>query len=279
LILMARGRYEKAKRGDLAPNEMVRIGVPAEERRKVWLRFSGAQKRMDMYTTLYDDLLKLALGAEGSPENAAARRQIDLDLPRTFPLHQELSTPEGTTALRNVLLAYSVRNSAVGYCQSMNFIAALFLLHVPEKPAFWLLTTLIEEILPPKYFDEGKVSCSPSQATHIPLPCPSPCPALPADRSACLPLTSLCVCARARARACVSLKVAGEGSMSGVLVDLRVCEELLATLVPAAAAHLGELDAWTYGLRGMLTQWFMMLFVTALPLETTCRACDDSIVG
>ena len=61
--------------------------------------------------------------------------------------------------------------------------------------------------------------------------------------------------------------------MSGVRVDLRVCEELIATLIPAVGTHLAELDAWTYGLRGMLTQWFMMLFVTALPLETTCRAC------
>jgi hypothetical protein len=43
--------------------------------------------------------------------------QIELDLPRTFPRHAWLASPEGQDALRAVLTAYTGHNSAVGYCQ------------------------------------------------------------------------------------------------------------------------------------------------------------------
>lgn len=39
------------------------------------------------------------------------------DLPRTFPCHPWLDTPEGQASLRRVLVAYSFRDSDVGYCQ------------------------------------------------------------------------------------------------------------------------------------------------------------------
>lgn len=39
------------------------------------------------------------------------------DLPRTFPGHPWLDSPDGHSALRRVLVAYSFRDSDVGYCQ------------------------------------------------------------------------------------------------------------------------------------------------------------------
>lgn len=39
------------------------------------------------------------------------------DLPRTFPGHPWLDTPEGHASLRRVLVGYSFRDSDVGYCQ------------------------------------------------------------------------------------------------------------------------------------------------------------------
>ena len=55
------------------------------------------------------------------------RKQIDKDLPRTFPGHPLLDGI-GRDALRRVLCAYALHNPAVGYCQGMNFLAALLLL-------------------------------------------------------------------------------------------------------------------------------------------------------
>lgn len=39
------------------------------------------------------------------------------DLPRTFPGHPWLDTPEKQASLRRILVAYSFRDSDVGYCQ------------------------------------------------------------------------------------------------------------------------------------------------------------------
>ena len=45
----------------------------------------------------------------------------------------------GQGALRRVLCAYSYYDREVGYCQGMNFIAAMFITIMPEKEAFWML--------------------------------------------------------------------------------------------------------------------------------------------
>ena len=69
--------------------------------------------------------------------------------------HAALGTQTGLGQLREVLVAYSVRNSSVGYCQSMNFIAALLLLFVDAEPAFWMLANLVERLLPAQYYEPG----------------------------------------------------------------------------------------------------------------------------
>ncbi|MFQ6646826.1 hypothetical protein Gotur_019763, partial [Gossypium turneri] len=58
------------------------------------------------------------------------------DLPRTFPGHPALDD-DGRNALRRLLTAYARHNPSVGYCQAMNFFAALLLLLMPEENAFW----------------------------------------------------------------------------------------------------------------------------------------------
>ncbi|KAD1326113.1 hypothetical protein E3N88_43017 [Mikania micrantha] len=71
-----------------------------------------------------------------------------MDLPRTFPGHPWLDTPEGHASLRRVLVGYSFRDSDVGYCQGLNYVAALLLLVMKtEEDAFWMLAVLLENVL------------------------------------------------------------------------------------------------------------------------------------
>ena len=45
----------------------------------------------------------------------------------------------GQASLRRVLRAYNIYDSDVGYCQGMNFIAAMFITYMSEEEAFWML--------------------------------------------------------------------------------------------------------------------------------------------
>lgn len=70
-----------------------------------------------------------------------------------MPTNQHFQKEEGIDALRCVLLAYSERNKILGYCQSMNFIAAILLLHMECDDVFWCLAAIVEDILPKNWFD------------------------------------------------------------------------------------------------------------------------------
>mmetsp|Transcript_45431 Transcript_45431/g.95345 ORF Transcript_45431/g.95345 Transcript_45431/m.95345 type:complete len:729 (+) Transcript_45431:77-2263(+) len=52
---------------------------------------------------------------------------------------------QGRGMLRRILRAYSVYDSEVGYSQGMNFVAATFLMFLPEEEAFWLLVVVMNE--------------------------------------------------------------------------------------------------------------------------------------
>lgn len=69
------------------------------------------------------------------------------DLPRTFPANRWVAAAAGQAALRRVLLAYSVHAPGVGYCQGMNYLAAMALLALAcaEEGAFWVLAAMIDD--------------------------------------------------------------------------------------------------------------------------------------
>ncbi|XP_054797224.1 uncharacterized protein LOC129302396 [Prosopis cineraria] len=124
--------------------KLIRRGIPPSLRPKVWFSLSGAaKKKSTVPESYYDDLTKAV-----EEKVTAATRQIDHDLPRTFPGHPWLDTIEGHAALRRVLVAYSFRDSDVGYCQGLNYVAALLLLVMKtEEDAFWMLAVLLENVL------------------------------------------------------------------------------------------------------------------------------------
>ncbi|KAL9657620.1 hypothetical protein ABK040_012699 [Willaertia magna] len=124
--------------------------IPPWYRRFIWTQITGVDKKIRENKGYYNKILEVHNGQQCPNEG-----QIDLDLARTFPSHPFYSSPHsiGRTQMKNILTAFSWRNPYVSYCQSLNYIVGLFLLHCNEEESFWLLVTLLEDILPANYYN------------------------------------------------------------------------------------------------------------------------------
>ncbi len=199
-----------------AVKKLCRGGVPPELRKHVWLHLSGAHA------------MKHASGSSGyvyfiekSKMNENCRRQIDLDVPRTFPNNQWVQSDVGQVSLKRVLYAFSSENAVIGYCQGMNYVAAMLLLALEydEEAAFWTMCCLIghdtrEGIL---YHDMYA------------------------------------------------------NNLSGCHVEMRSLDMLVESKLPKLAKHMRALEC---GMTMLATEWFLCLFSTTLPAETTFRIWD-----
>ncbi|EJD06547.1 TBC-domain-containing protein [Fomitiporia mediterranea MF3/22] len=125
---------------------LIRGGVPLVYRAKIWLECSGASEMME--PGLFRDLLH----SRESTDSVDA--EIEKDVGRTMPLNIFFGGDgPGIDKLRRVLLAYSRRNPSVGYCQGMNLITStLLLVFGNEEEAFWVLSAIIERLLPNDFF-------------------------------------------------------------------------------------------------------------------------------
>lgn len=146
------GLGNKGKVGRAKWNEfksLVLGGIPVTQRAKIWAECSGAAAlRIPGY---YEDLVH----HEGNDDPAIVA-QIQMDINRTLTDNIFFRKGPGVAKLNEVLLAYSRRNEEVGYCQGMNLITACLLLIMPTaEDAFWLLTSIIENILPRGYYDHS----------------------------------------------------------------------------------------------------------------------------
>ncbi|VVB11043.1 unnamed protein product [Arabis nemorensis] len=137
---------------------LVRLGVPKDLRGEVWQAFVGVKaRRVERY---YQDLLAQITNSDESKEHPNSsdvqrkwKKQIEKDIPRTFPGHPALNE-NGRDSLRRILLAYACHNPSVGYCQAMNFFAGLLLLLMPEENAFWTLVGVIDDYFDGYYTEE-----------------------------------------------------------------------------------------------------------------------------
>eukprot|EP01117_Protostelium_nocturnum_P009233 TRINITY_DN3304_c0_g1_i1.p1 TRINITY_DN3304_c0_g1~~TRINITY_DN3304_c0_g1_i1.p1 ORF type:complete len:1323 (+),score=471.17 TRINITY_DN3304_c0_g1_i1:277-4245(+) len=132
-------KHEKLK-------HMVRRGIPPSLRGQLWQLWSGSRFKMNLMTDHFADLLVYYEG-----QQSLAIKEIEKDLTRSYPEHPYYQTEEGITSLRRVLTAYSWRNQAIGYCQSMNIVVASILLFMSEEEAFWLTSSICEELLSDYY--------------------------------------------------------------------------------------------------------------------------------
>ncbi|XP_009303062.1 TBC1 domain family member 4 isoform X3 [Danio rerio] len=121
-------------------------GVPKSRRGEVWLLLSQQHRlrqrlphRQQPPETPFQDLLK---------QLTAQQHAILVDLGRTFPTHQYFSAQlgAGQLSLYNLLKAYSLLDTEVGYCQGISFVAGLLLLHMSEEQSFDTLKFLMYDL-------------------------------------------------------------------------------------------------------------------------------------
>ncbi len=137
-------RSEKTER-------FVRKGLPPAWRGPAWFYYAGGQDYLDKHPRQYRSLVLRAEAELPSNDQEA----IERDLHRTFPdnIHFKPDSPTTEeqpllTSLRRVLRAFALHCPCVGYCQSLNFIAGLLLLFLPEEKAFWMLHIITTVYLP-----------------------------------------------------------------------------------------------------------------------------------
>ena len=108
---------------------------PDKFRLQFWLSLSGARKEKELHKDYYYKI------NYQYPEYIPSKCEsvIAADLKRTFPNDDYFKKPENKKKLTNVLMAYSRRNSKIGYCQGFNLIAAKLLkLFDKEEDVFWI---------------------------------------------------------------------------------------------------------------------------------------------
>lgn len=127
-----------------------KVGIPDQLRGVLWQFCSGSTYLRYLLEgqNYYASLLKQS---EAGTSESLVADEIEKDLHRSLPEHSFYQTEAGISALRRVLLAYSVHNREIGYCQAMNIITALLLLYLSEEATFYLLCMLCEVLMPRSY--------------------------------------------------------------------------------------------------------------------------------
>lgn len=116
-------------------------GIPNSLRIKVWCKLMDVNKVKSANPGKFQEMLKLA------KLWSTDVRQIDSDVNRQFREHQFYRErySEKQCSLFNVLCAYSMYNSEVGYCQGMSGLAGVLLMYMDEEDAFWALAVLLSD--------------------------------------------------------------------------------------------------------------------------------------
>ncbi|ORZ27147.1 rab-GTPase-TBC domain-domain-containing protein [Lobosporangium transversale] len=113
---------------------MIQKGVPPALRGLIWQIL--AQSKNPQLEADYAELLKAT---------SLHEKQINRDMSRTFPNHEYFQAEGlGQESLFNVVKAYSLYDSEVGYCQGLSFVVGPLLLNMPDEEAFCLLVRMMK---------------------------------------------------------------------------------------------------------------------------------------
>ncbi|XP_014776296.1 uncharacterized protein LOC106873452 [Octopus bimaculoides] len=142
-----------------------RKGIPDQFRGKLWsyfIKLKLENMMSDKGLHYFSNLCNIQIDCQSA---AKYRRQIFVDLLRTMPNNVKFSSAEskGVMDLQDILLAYCVHNPCIGYCQGMNFFAAMCLLFMNAHDTFWALVAITEFYFPQHYFDNNLIGAQADQ--------------------------------------------------------------------------------------------------------------------
>ncbi|XP_036924008.1 small G protein signaling modulator 3 isoform X1 [Sturnira hondurensis] len=128
---------------------LVLAGIPHSMRPQLWMRLSGALQKKRNSELSYREMVR-----NSSNDETIAAKQIEKDLLRTMPSNACFANVSsiGVPRLRRVLRALAWLYPEIGYCQGTGMVAACLLLFLEEEDAFWMMCTIIEDLLPASYF-------------------------------------------------------------------------------------------------------------------------------
>lgn len=142
---------KQQKFGGVSPNEYIKIElsinsglIPSDLRSQIWKYLSKCENlALNHNRNLYASLLKVT--------NEKIENQILKDINRSFPKENVnffSNSPEDIESMKkkmfNILKAYAIYDSKVGYAQGLNFITLMILRTINvEIDSFWLLTEIM----------------------------------------------------------------------------------------------------------------------------------------
>jgi hypothetical protein len=139
LKMIRRWEYTLTHKSDKL-RERIRKGIPDSLRGEVWKKLARVDDMKRIFPHAFID------SDEPSPLIPELTvDEIERDINRTFPGHDFFQKGfGGQQSLRKILRSYAAFDPDIGYCQGMGFIAAMFLIYLPEEEAFYALLSLMQ---------------------------------------------------------------------------------------------------------------------------------------
>ncbi|KAL3289699.1 hypothetical protein HHI36_023099 [Cryptolaemus montrouzieri] len=128
---------------------MIKSGIPHSLRPQLWVRISGALEKKQQSELSYKEIVKLS-----SNDSLMTSKQIEKDLLHVMPTNACFShiNSTGVPRLRRILRGMAWLYPEIGYCQGTGMIAANLLLLLEEEDVFWVMVTIVEDLLPASYY-------------------------------------------------------------------------------------------------------------------------------
>jgi len=111
------------------------VGLPEMIRGRAWQIVTRSIELLEQNTGEYNHLL--------AQEDSEHFQNICMDTERTLPNLPNFDTRR-QQQVNNVLKAYSIKDTTMGYSQGMNYVVAAITYTMPEENAFWFLMRIMK---------------------------------------------------------------------------------------------------------------------------------------